>query len=156
MHLNYYSFYKRIRHCICIMWFRNKIKTSFYFHLFPSNSFLVEVFVVISSPCNSEGFIEEENPCTLTGGHRREWRSFPCSNPSGFSTRREVRRNIRKSPFPFNQYWMPQYWNFAKTLIRSSSGPNNSLQKFWEFSLKLGRLTLSWLDLSSSYTSPPT
>lgn len=53
------------------MWFRNKIKTSFYFHLFPSNSFLVEVFVVISSPCNSKGFTEGENPCILTGGHRK-------------------------------------------------------------------------------------
>lgn len=59
------------------MWFRNKIKTSFCFHLFPSSSFLVEVFVVISSPCNSKDFTEEENPCTLTGGHRRELRVIP-------------------------------------------------------------------------------
>lgn len=56
------------------MWFRNKIKTSFHFHLFPSNSFLVEVFAVLSSPCTSKGFTEEENPCTLTGGYRRELR----------------------------------------------------------------------------------
>lgn len=102
---------------------------------------------------SQRGLLKEKTHALSQVGTEESEGSFQCGHLSGFPTRREV-RSIHKSLFPFG--WMSQNWNSAKTLMGSSSGPNNWLRQFGELFLKLVRLTcLDWTCPVLTLLRPP-
>lgn len=98
MPLNYCSFYKKIRHYVCIIWLRSKIKTSFHFHLFLSNHFLVCFSLLLLTP---KGFCWRKEPMQSFSWYREI--KGPSQHRDHCRAPREIRRIIPISKSPLRE-----------------------------------------------------
>lgn len=144
MNLNYCSFCKkiRIRHYICIIWLRSKIKTSFHFHLFLLIAFQWKCVSFLPLLASQRILLEKKtlwNPqrkaLWQAGREESRW-TLLFRDLSGFP--RWWRRGTQKSPFPFNQGWMPQNGRFTRDLNGMKFWPKQLLLAVLETLFEVG------------------